>query len=83
MAFDISSMALPHLDALDALGRLGLKGLGEAYLTTICFMRLVGRLTEIFSNFFPESISSYINLGMYEGKWWGITLSLLVLLVFY
>ena len=46
-------------------------------------MRLVGRLTEIFSNFFPESIRGYIIQGMYKGIWWGITLSLLVLLVFY
>ena len=52
-------------------------------LTTICFMQFVSRLTEIFSNFFPESISSYIIQGMYKGIWWGITLSLLVLLVFY
>ena len=36
------------------------------YLTPICFIGLLGRLTEIFSNFFPESISCYINCKGYR-----------------
>ena len=41
-------------------------------LTRICFIGLLCRLTEIFSNFFPESISCYINCKGYRGYGGGL-----------